>query len=200
VRFRSTDEDELQASIPRIKTTCVSGLYQGIVAGEVFLWLLKSVVSRTSWEQEPHDFIKSFDSLVSRWATGTQRNLVPRYLKLFQISRSNKWRQEITKFSELKKGWDSYDADAPSETAIRAALKVVENLEAAGIEPDWVTPTSDSSILIQFKKDATLFKLELDPDGDIGAMIRPEDEEAEFLDLRIESIDSFLNEYCYAGF
>lgn len=103
-----------------------------------------------------------------------------------------KLKSKIQRFRELRQGWDSYDAVAPSSLAISLALKLVEELERVDILPEWVTPTSDSSILLSAKKAGTLLKWEIDSDGDIAVMLQPRFSPATYHDLAPGEIGSFL--------
>lgn len=106
-------------------------------------------------------------------------------------------KNEILALSCLSKGWDSYDADAPSETAINLAMQIVGHLEFMGIVPDWCVPTSDGSILLQFQCQRDTYKWEIESDGDIGVMIKSPEGEPEYLDLQANQILRFFAERCY---
>ena len=101
-------------------------------------------------------------------------------------------REKIRGFDELPVGWDSYDGTAPPDKAIDAALAVVNELEHAEILPEWVVPTSDSSILMSAKKCGTLLKWEIDSDGDVAVMLKPKFSPATYHDLEPSEIGMFL--------
>ncbi|MCC5841554.1 MAG: hypothetical protein JJT96_15675 [Opitutales bacterium] len=111
----------------------------------------------------------------------------------------DRWRDQIRSFANLPRDWDSYGAEAPSEISVVAALKILDNLELLGVEPEWITPTSDASLLMQFCVAETLFKWELEADGDIGVMIRPPEGKTEFVDVDLSAIDSFFDQRCHVG-
>lgn len=108
-----------------------------------------------------------------------------------------KIKNEIMAMSKLPKGWDSYDAEAPSETATNISMRIIENLEILEIVPDWCVPTSDGSILLQFQCQRVTYKWEVESDGDIGVMVKSPDEAPEYLDLQANQIKPFFDERCY---
>ncbi len=109
-----------------------------------------------------------------------------------------KLKNQILAMSQLSKGWDSYDAEAPSTTAINLAMQIIGHVELMGIMPDWCVPTSDGSILLQFQCQGVTYKWEIESDGDIGIMVKPADGEPEYLDLQANWISRFFAERCYA--
>lgn len=106
-------------------------------------------------------------------------------------------KNEILALSCLSKGWDSYDAEPPAETAINHAMQIVGHLEFMGIVPDWCVPTSDGSILLQFQCQRVAYKWEFESDGDIGVMVKSPDEAPEYLDLPPNGVARFFAERCY---
>lgn len=112
-------------------------------------------------------------------------------------TRIAKIKNEILAMSRLPKGWDSYDADPPSETAINLAMQVVGHLEFLGVVPDWCVPTGDGSILLQFQCQRVTYKWELESDGDIGVMVKSPEGELEYLDLPAIRIAHFFAERCH---
>ncbi len=121
------------------------------------------------------------------------------YLSSFYPSKADEKFDQLVKrirgFASLDSGWDSYDSEAPSATAIKAALQLVAALRPLEILPDWVVPTSDSSILLQFHHNETRYKWEFDSDGDIGVMLQPLFDQPQFNDLAAEDISSFVSEH-----
>lgn len=103
--------------------------------------------------------------------------------------------KRIRGFVDLDSGWDSYDSEAPSAAAVKAALQLVAALRPLEILPDWVVPTSDSSILLQFHHNGTRYKWEFDSDGDIGVMFQPLFDQPQFSDLAAGDISSFVIEH-----
>ncbi|MCX6876027.1 MAG: hypothetical protein NTW21_19800 [Verrucomicrobia bacterium] len=110
-----------------------------------------------------------------------------------------KARADIRAFKYLPKGWDSYDSEAPSQTAIESALSVIDHMEFLGVEPNWCIPTSDDSILLEFEWSNITYKWELESDGDIGVMIRPSEGEPEYLDLQAKQIAEFFTDHCHGA-
>jgi hypothetical protein len=106
---------------------------------------------------------------------------------------------KVRGFSNKSKGWDSYHAGPVSETAVEMTILVLNEIEKIGVRPDWVMPTSDESILLQFKIEGETFKFEFESDGDIGLMIKPLVGDPEFIDLDAEGVSEIFTERCYAG-
>lgn len=79
--------------------------------------------------------------------------------------------RKVNGFSKLKKGWDAYDAEPPSNLAIQNALTFLRHLEQNGIVPDWVEPSSDSSILLHITIDGRIHEWDFYNDGNIHSMI-----------------------------
>lgn len=103
-------------------------------------------------------------------------------------------RKKISEYRSLSPGWDTYDADPPSSEAVDSACAVVDQLEQLGILPDWVIPTSDSSILMSVKYRGTRLKWEFDSDGDIAVMLQLAFTPPTYHDIELDQVDVFLNE------
>ena len=131
----------------------------------------------------------SWESLASRWTQMVKAHYHP----------LTKWREEIRAFFSLPKGWDSYNSEAPSTTAIESALSIIGQLEMIGVEPNWCIPTSDDSILLEFELSDTTYKWELESDGDIGVMIKHLEGDAEYLDIQTEQIAEFFADHCHGS-
>lgn len=108
-------------------------------------------------------------------------------------------REKISEYLSLSPGWDSYDADPPSQTAVNSACAVVDCLEQFGVLPEWVVPTSDSSVLMSAKVRGTELKWEFDSDGDIAVMLKPKFSPATYHDLELIEIGPFLEENLLQG-
>lgn len=156
-------------------------------------------VGGTSWVSTYKDAITSWVNRRSRdidlqcvYSAGGRavvRPLEPEAASDFELLRA-----EVRGFAELPVGWDSYDGTALPGKAIDAALAVVDELELADILPEWVVPTSDSSILMSAKKHGTLLKWEIDSDGDIAVMLKPKFSPAIYHDLELSEIGMFLQQ------
>jgi hypothetical protein len=78
-----------------------------------------------------------------------------------------------------------------SNSAIAAAKITVGELEKLGkldLRLDWVAPTSDESILLQYTIDGTIHRWEFDSDRDIAVMDKPEEGEPTYYDIDISEI------------
>lgn len=109
------------------------------------------------------------------------------------------FRAKVLGFADLAKGWDSHGSNPPSELAIQGAIELLNGLEAIGVEPDWVVPTSDDSILIQYQYGEATWKWELENDGDVGVMERPAVGDPCFFDLKVAEVRSFLDQQINGG-
>ena len=101
-------------------------------------------------------------------------------------------RERIQSLARLSPGWDSYDAEAPSTVAVKIALTLVDELERAGILPEWVTPTADSSILMRYRKDDVWYDWEFHSDGDIAVMRKPLFDRESYHDLTAGEVADFI--------
>ena len=57
---------------------------------------------------------------------------------------------ELHRISNLEADWDSYGAEAPSATAIRASQEVLEELAGALILPSTIVPSAEGGVSIYF--------------------------------------------------
>jgi hypothetical protein len=108
------------------------------------------------------------------------------------IHTNDYFREKILSFAQLSKGWDSYSADAPSDIAVSAALTLLDELEKANLVPEWVAPTGDSSILMQYKSGEVWFNWEFDSDGDVAVMRKLSSDKEIYHDLSADEIASFF--------
>jgi hypothetical protein len=102
------------------------------------------------------------------------------------------FRSQIQAIARLPKGWDSYDAKAPSKIACEHALTLLENLEAEGIKPTRIAPTSDESVLVRFATDSKLFECDFYSDGAIGVSVVQQGYEKQYFDVSHLELDSFF--------
>lgn len=99
--------------------------------------------------------------------------------------------ESIRRIEQLKVNWDSYGSNPPSSTAIDAAKRLVRQLEKKDLIPDWADPTGDASIVMQCHDGDTVWKWEIDSDGDVGVMKKPAVGEAIFFDTTVSDIENF---------
>ncbi len=79
--------------------------------------------------------------------------------------------EKLAEIRSLSKGWDSYDAEPPSEIACELAETLLGSLEQHALPVAFITPTSDSSILVKHAGHDSAVTWEIDPDGEIGVMV-----------------------------
>ena len=88
-------------------------------------------------------------------------------------------KDKVRGFRNLEKGWDSYGALPPSETAIQNTLTFLEVLEALHLSSDWVEPTSDDSIMLEVKVGEVLQEWDFYPDGIVEVLYQKDGEAVE---------------------
>ena len=94
-------------------------------------------------------------------------------------------RDQLLSTAGLRKGWDSYLADAPSPLARRTAEKALEILRHLNAEPAAILPSVDGGIGICFSNDGKYGQLEFLNDGEAHALLYggPGDPQAWQIDL-----------------
>jgi hypothetical protein len=110
-------------------------------------------------------------------------------------------RKRIVSFFDLEQGWDTYSAQAPSEFAIANALRVLYELEQLDDEDtslEWVVPTGDESVLLQYKVGDTIYHWQFDSDGDVAVMVKPVEGEPVYLDVAPPDIAKVLDGFMHA--
>jgi hypothetical protein len=154
----------------------------------------------------PNSWVSTYRETLSGWTGRRSKDIdlhcvysaggraVVRPLDLESSAEFKLLRDKIREFAHLPYGWDSYEGTAPPGKAIDAALAVANELERAEILPEWVVPTSDSSILMSAKKRGTLLKWEIDSDGDVAVMLKPKFSPATYHDLEPSEIGMFLQQ------
>jgi hypothetical protein len=111
---------------------------------------------------------------------------------------------KLDSFRELKQGWDSYDAEPPSEAALENARGILRHLWTRGdIIKVSLAPSVEGGVGIIFSGPGSKYAdIECFNDGEILAItsedgaepsVWPVHAEAESLRLAIDRISSFLN-------
>jgi len=77
--------------------------------------------------------------------------------------------KQIIKLKNLKKGWDSYDADPPNYLALTNALKILDLLFESEFSPTRIMPSVEGGISFLFIRNTKYADIECDNDGDIHA-------------------------------
>jgi|ERR1035441_2581592 hypothetical protein len=80
-------------------------------------------------------------------------------------------RDQLLSTAGLRKGWDSYSADAPTPLARRAAEKALEILRHLYAEPAAILPSVDGGIGICFNNGGKYGQLEFLNDGEAHALL-----------------------------
>lgn len=90
-------------------------------------------------------------------------------------------RKKIRSLGELAKGWDTYDAEPIAASTIEQTLELASALNARGILPEWVTATSDSTILLQWQNNGLVSLWEIYPDREMAVTVRTPFNPPEFI-------------------
>lgn len=101
-------------------------------------------------------------------------------------------RQKIRSMSHLPEGWDTYSAKPPGKAAINLALQFVTLLEKRRLNPVWIAPTADDSIMVVLDTGAVRQEWEFYGDGDTAVMIQEAGGEKQYLDLDATEFASHL--------
>ena len=151
-------------------------------------------------------YFLSFTSLAVRQSMNNTKGAAPRAtsvesIKLYQLQ------DAINGYVHLQQNWDSYDAAPISATAIKVALKVLDQLNKAnifstGVEVN-VFPMRDGGIQFEFDADDLCAELEIDEGGQM--LFIQFDENAEVLkkivihQYELPELLSLLENARYAG-
>lgn len=87
--------------------------------------------------------------------------------------------KRVANFTKLEKGWDSYNAQPPSQIAVKNTLAFLQLLKMLGLKPDWVEPTSDDSIMLEVKVGGLLQEWDFYSDGDVAVLYELENRQDE---------------------
>jgi hypothetical protein len=80
-------------------------------------------------------------------------------------------RDQLFSNASLRKGWDSYSADAPTLSAIKAAERALDILRHLNAEPVAILPSADGGIGICFSNSGKYGQLEFLNDGEVHALL-----------------------------
>ncbi len=107
-------------------------------------------------------------------------------------------RDKVRGLLDLPRGWDSYEAEAPSTVAVEAALTLINALKRLRILPEWVTPTADSSILVRYRSGDIWYDWEFHSDGDVAVMRKPLFDRETYHDLTAGEVADFIARFLLA--
>lgn len=80
-------------------------------------------------------------------------------------SNAKKYISRITSFKELKKNWDSYNANPPGEKAIMNAIRFIKMMDELNIPVYFTAPGPDGEVLVEIKMDQNTVEVYFDSDG-----------------------------------
>lgn len=99
---------------------------------------------------------------------------------------------QIDSFNDLSKGWDSYNAEPPNETAVNNSLTALDVLENYSLFPTKISPSADGGIIFEFLSD-NYYLLEFCNDGDMVYLKRINDE-PEACEISLDNIEDKIKE------
>jgi hypothetical protein len=78
-------------------------------------------------------------------------------------------RQRLRATASVDRGWDTYGAEAPNDTARTLAAKILDALEADSLPPSRVMPSAEGGIAISFVEGENRAEIEIYNTGEIAA-------------------------------
>jgi serine/threonine protein kinase len=109
-----------------------------------------------------------------------------------QLEHYEKFRREVQSFFNLSKGWDSYEAEPPSQTAVKNAADFIDVVERQAFKIDWVAPTTDDSVMVTLQTPAGTQEWDFYSDGDIAVTILEASGKKRFLDVKPMDVERVL--------
>ena len=100
---------------------------------------------------------------------------------------------QISSFKHLSKGWDSYNAEPPNETAVNNSLTALDVLINYSKFPTKISPSADEGIIFEFLSKDNYYLLEFCNDGDMVFLKRINGKTKAF-DISISDIESKISE------
>ncbi|MCP4662814.1 MAG: antitoxin family protein [bacterium] len=95
----------------------------------------------------------------------------------------------LTDLDQLKPGWNTYDAEPPSATALTTALKVLRSLSSVDYLPDRVLPLADGGVAFVYNNGPLYANFECFNDGEITAGISNRSDHHEAWDVDLDSVE-----------
>jgi hypothetical protein len=71
----------------------------------------------------------------------------------------------------LNRGWDSYEADPPNQSAIRRAEQVLTAVNSTPYRPDRIAPSIEGGVVLSFRHGDRYGDIECDNEGDMVAVV-----------------------------
>jgi hypothetical protein len=79
--------------------------------------------------------------------------------------------EKLKSLLHLSRGWDSYEADPPNQSAIRRAEQVLTAVNSTGYRPDRIVPSVEGGVVLSFRRGDRYGDIECDNDGDMVALV-----------------------------
>jgi len=106
--------------------------------------------------------------LSDTYRSGSPQEFSPHSLILRKLTPSDdalKIFAKLQSFRQLKENWDGYNAAEPSEHAIRAAVRLVEDLDRAGQKVYFVAPGPNGEIVVEIRRGDRSLEVYIDEQG-----------------------------------
>lgn len=92
------------------------------------------------------------------------------WIDTYELDDFENLRQQVGGLARLPKGWDSYGADPPNETAIKTSSDFIGILRDYQLRPTKVSPSAEGGVGICFERDDKYADIEFLNDGDVVAV------------------------------
>jgi hypothetical protein len=79
--------------------------------------------------------------------------------------------EKLESLLHLSRGWDSYEADPPNQSAIRRAEQVLTAVNSTPYRPDRIAPSIEGGVVLSFRRGDRYGDIECDNDGDMVALV-----------------------------
>ena len=79
-------------------------------------------------------------------------------------------REKLQSLLHLSRGWDSYEADPPNQSAIHRAEQVLTAVNSTPYRPDRIAPSIEGGVVFSFRRGDRYGDIECDNDGDVVAL------------------------------
>ena len=100
---------------------------------------------------------------------------------------------QLERCKEMESGWDSYDAEPPSEKAINFAGTILDALKKVDFLPSCVCPSVEGGVGIAFVDGDAYADIECFNDGEILAALTAKSKSPTIIEIDWENLDSTIN-------
>ncbi len=79
--------------------------------------------------------------------------------------------EKLQSLLHLSRGWDSYEADPPNQSAIHRAEQVLTAVNSTPYRPDRIAPSIEGGVVFSFRRGDRYGDIECDNDGEMVALV-----------------------------